>query len=619
MGIIAGIHKSLNRDEAARRLSVMLDVQSHRDPSGAVVSHVTNGLAIGGINHFDKRSEIHRNSQVYAYVDGIVLHSPFQQYTSHSDVVIASYEKWGLDFMNHLEGEFACAVLDDAKKRLILARDPHGHKPLHYCHHNSDSLVFSSEIKGILAAGIAAEIDLVNFSDFLTLNNIPYPGTIFQNIFQVEPGSLVIFEHNEIKVKKYWHHTIAVDETVSLSEAVEQIGPILKDAVAKRMVTDNTYCFLSGGIDSSAIVSYAAEIGGREVHTVSIGFEEEEENELEDAAIMARHVGAKHHSLVVRPESFFDILETLVLHHDIPFTDTSAYPTYFAGKVGASLTDVILTGDGPDQSMGGSGHYVFAVKNDIFAPRSYSSRFAAGIAARILEKMVSTPTPSLPAKALRKIYRDSLPPIQAAYELRSYFPDLVKKFLCNEQLWQIHRNHNPYRHPEKWFSEAQGNDIINTYLYADLNFYVPDDLMIKVDRMCMAHGLETLSPFQDIHLAERVNKLPGAYKIHQQEGRVKTKYILKEICHNRFPERITDKVKQGFAIPLEKWLRKDNGKFVKEILLDPVTLGRPYFRKEALEHMVSVFVSGKGDYFYPSPNAIAGLLTFELWHRNYIG
>ncbi len=615
MGIIAGIHKQLNREEARQRLATMLKVQAHRDPAGKAVSHVADGLAIGSVNHFDKRDS-NNNTRVSVFVDGIVLNIPDENVSS-SNAIVAAYNKWGLDFRNHLEGEFSCVIWDDKKELLILARDPYGHKPLHYFH-RLDTLIFSSEIKGILAAGVQAEVDLVNLSDFLTLNNFPYPATIFKNIFQVEPGALVLFDHNGLRIKRYWEHTIAVDETISFAEALEQFEPVFKNAVAKRMRGENTYCFLSGGTDSSALVSFATEIGGKEVHTVSIGFEEEEENELEDAALMAKHVGARHHSLVVKPDSFFEILDTLVYHHDIPFTDTSAYPTYFAGKVGAELTDVILTGDGPDQSMGGSGHHVFAIKNNSFAERPDSRRILAGIVAQILGKIVSSPDPSLSSKALRKIYRDSLSPVHAAYDLRSYFPDLVKKYLCNDQLWQIHCADTPYRHPEKWFSEAKDCDNINKYLYADLKFYVPDDLMIKVDRMCMAHGLETLSPFQDVNLAKIVNKLPGSYKIHQRDGQIITKYLLKELCRNRFPQRIATKKKQGFGIPLEKWLRKDNGKFVKDILLDPLTLNRSYFKKTALQNLVQVFLAGKGDYFYPSPNTVAGLLTFELWHRRYI-
>ena len=151
-----------------------------------------------------------------------------------------------------------------------------------------------------------------------------------------------------------------------------------------------------------------------------------------------------------------------------------------------------------------------------------------------------------------------------------------------------------------------------------MKFYLPDDLMIKVDRMCMAHGLETLSPFLDREFSGLVNQLPGAFKIKNQDGLISTKHILKEICAKRFPPAIVNKKKQGFGIPLEKWLKQDNGKMVREILLDPASLQRPYFKKNAIVNVVQTFLSGQGDYFYPSSNCIASLLTFELWHRRYL-
>jgi len=240
------------------------------------------------------------------------------------------------------------------------------------------------------------------------------------------------------------------------------------------------------------------------------------------------------------------------------------------------------------------------------------------IASQVLEQIIASPVPTFLSKTQRKLYRDSLSPIHAAYDLRSYFPDIVKKFICTEELWQIHLAHDPYRHPKKWFSEAEGLDDINAYLYADMKFYLPDDLMIKVDRMCMAHGLETLSPFLDREFSTLVNQLPGAFKIKNHSGTISTKHILREICKNRFPPAILNKKKQGFGIPLEKWLKKDNGKMIKEILLDPVALNRPYFKKNVLANLVEIFLSGRGDYFYPSPNCVAGLLTFELWHRKYL-
>jgi asparagine synthase (glutamine-hydrolysing) len=323
--------------------------------------------------------------------------------------------------------------------------------------------------------------------------------------------------------------------------------------------------------------------------------------------------------VAAKPDSFFDLLDTLVFHHDSPFTDTSAYPTYYAGKLARQFTDVILTGDGPDQTIGGSGHHVFAIKNNIFRSRNALARGFFRLSADLLSIFSFDPKPTLISKMRRNLYRRSLSPITAAYDLRSFFPNIVKRYICSPDLWKIHDENNPFRHPESWFREAKGVSDINKYLFADIKFYVPDDLMIKVDRMTMAHGLETLSPFQDIKLAQSVNRLPGSFKVRvTEDNRIITKYILKEICKKRFPERILNKKKQGFGIPLEKWLRQDNGSRLREVLFDRVALNRGYFDKQKVIRFVNDFINQKSDYFYPSAGGIVALLTLELWNRKYL-
>jgi len=639
VGIIAGLSGPSNKAIMQIMLTKMIDVQRHRDRKGELQSYIDNGIALGMVNHHDSvfcgsglqcfSDEQYSYWSVHAFVDGIVLNTPvitdklIDKGDSNicltcSSIVTEAYKKWGLDFMNYLEGEFACAVWDQQEKRLILARDPYGHKPLHYYAKNN-VFYFSSEIKGLLEAKVPREIDLISLSDFLSLNCVPYPATIFKDIYQVPPGSILIADHEGVRTKTYWEPSIVENHDISLEDAVGKLSAALKAAVEKRMVTPDTYCFLSGGIDSSAIVSFASEIAGKKIHAISVGFEGDEKNELLDAEVMAKHVGAEHHRVIARPESFFDMLDTLVFYHDIPFTDTSAYPTFFAAKLGCQFTDIILTGDGPDQSMGGSGHHVFALKNNAFSQRKRTKQLLAKFGSEITGSLVKIPLPSTCSKIQRKLYRDSVTPVHAAYDLRSYFPDIVKQYLCSEELWVVHVRNNPYRHPESWFEESTDTDDINKYLYADMKFYVPDDLMIKVDRMCMAHGLETLSPFQDLEIASIVSQLPGSFKINVTgHDEIKTKFILKKVCEKRFPKHTLVKRKQGFGIPLERWLKQDGGRVVKEILLDHRMLNRPYFRKESLIKFVDIFLKGKGDYFFSSPNAIAGLIILEIWHQRYI-
>jgi len=648
MGVIAGIYlvKGKNQDLEDSLLK-MMKIQAHRD-SSEPINYIGENFAFGMANRHDfifrsldlnnilvssplvSGSAIN-SSGIHAFVDGIVLETPkHKKYfesknptfplSTCSDIVAAAYEKWGLDFMNHLEGEFSCLVWDQKTQSVILARDPYCHKPIHY-YFDGSKLLFSSEIKGILAEGsIVPEVDLQSLSDFLSLNSIPNPATIFKDIKQVSPGGMIIVTATGIKEHTYWYPRLCPDESMPLEDAIFQLTGKLRDAVRKRMVNEDTYCFLSGGLDSSAIISLAAELSNKPVHAISVGFEEEEQNELGDAAIMAKHVGAIHHQFVETPDSFFDILDLLVYHHDSPFTDTSAFPTFYAAKLANQLTNLILTGDGPDQTLGGSDHYVFALKHNLFSDRKKVHQMlfkpAAGLA-RIFNK---SPKPSIFSKIERKLYRDSLSlPAHVLYELRSYFPEIVKRFICSEWLWNIHLKKSPYRYPESWFEEAKELDYVNKYLFADIKFYIPDILMIKVDRMCMAHGLETLSPFMDIPLSNFLNKLPGNYKIKVgTNNEVITKYILRKMCEGRFPGHTLTKKKQGFEIPVDKWLRQCGNKYLREILLDHRTLQRCYFKKKSIEQLVNTFIERKGDYFFPNPRGIVGLLTFELWHRKYI-
>ncbi|MFH2066617.1 MAG: asparagine synthase-related protein [Pseudomonadota bacterium] len=639
MGTIAGISTNRSDRNLREKLMKMMNCQAHRD-SGEPVIFVDTQLAVAMRNTQDtslykkyKTSEYGEynvtQNKIYAFVDGIVLGvhalaTEFESLGYHKDQISGSatvayaYQKWGLDFMKHLEGEFACAVWDPENFRLVIARDPFGHKPVHY-YCDSNVFLFSSEIKGIISGGITPELDLVSLSDFLTLNNVPFPKTIFKDIFQVPPGSLLIFSRSGMQIRTYWEPKMSIDQSMRLEDATSLLTEKLKHAIKKRMVTEDVYCFLSGGIDSSAVISFASELSAKPIHAISVGFEEEETNELEDAAVMASHVQAVHHKVIARPESFFDMLNTMVLHHDAPFTDTSSYPTYYAAKTARQLTDVILTGDGPDQTMGGSGHHVAAIQDNVFGDKNQLAIAFYTFGAAILKQMVRTPKPSILSKVERKILRESLPPVHKAFFMRSFFPDNVKQFICNPDLWKIHEINDPYRYPKSWFFEAGDIDTINKYLYSDIRFYVVDDLMIKLDRMCMAHGLETISPFQDIELGKVVGAMPGHFKINRPtKNEIITKYILKKVCEKRFPDHIMKKKKQGFGIPLEKWLKQRNGEDLKSILLDPKTMNRGYFNKKSMEHFVNIFLTNQGDYFYPNPAGVVALLTLELWHRNYI-
>lgn len=642
MGLIVGkLHfNGDGRDETLRKtIEKMATVQRHRD-RGILLSITGPRYALAMVNSQntlfcpDGRAreysidESKAGGALYAFVDGIVLdvlgHQKRSEGTGYqvrvplcSAVVAEAFAQYGRSFMEYLEGEFSTAVWDDANQKLYLARDPYGHKPLHYSYDNN-TFIFSSEIKGILAGGVKAELDLANLDDFLSLNGFPWPETPFKHIQQVPPGSILEVSKDGMQIYQYWRPEFNDGVSISLEDATAMIGDSVRDAVKKRIIGKETYCFLSGGIDSSAVVSFAAELAQKPVHAISVGFEESEVNELEDAGIMAHHAGIRHHTVIAKPDSFFSMLDTLVFHHDAPFADVSAYPTYYAAQLAREYTDVILTGDGPDQILGGSDHHVAAIKNNFYRSSILRRRLCA-LTSNALRPMVRNPVPSLQSRAYRRAFRDSLLPVRSAYCMRSFFPPLIKEFLCTVDFLAANRGHDPYRFPERWFAEAGVPLGLNSFLYADVMYYIPDDLMVKVDRMSMAHGLETLSPFQDKGFAVAVNRLPAGYKIMvDRQGRITTKYILKKVCEPRFPREILRKKKQGFAIPLVKWLRQQNGSFLKEILFDPKSRARNIFKSKSVERFVNDFIAGRGDYYYPNAYALVSMLTLELWHRRYI-
>jgi len=631
MGLVAGIYSEEGAPPLHRELEKMIASQGHRGLGASVVYYGRN-VAIGMINPYDdihcrtrnddasKDHYFERNSipGIHAFLDGMVLSPLPASDVPCSTILATAYERWGLDFMNHLEGEFSCVVWDEPREKLVMARDPYGHKPLHYTVQKK-RLYFSSEIKGILSAGVPAEVDLISLSDFLSFNHIPSPATIFKGIFQVPPGCMVVVSEKGITTHPYRDHRPRVDQNLSLEDAEIQLAESIRNAVKKRMVTQDTYCFLSGGIDSSAVASFAAELSEKPIHAISVGFEEEAYDESEYAAIMAKHVGAEFSRLIARPDSFFDMLDSLVRHHDSPFWDSSAYPTFLGAELARTLTDVILTGDGPDQMMGIDDHYLILLLGQGSFAWIKDKQRLCNLGYRLMERFIKDPTPSFFSKVKRNLYWGGLSYDRSANDIVSICPDIVKKFLCTDDLWKIHMRNDPFRHLTPFFRKAEDYNDINNFFWEQTTHFIPEDLKIKTDRMCMAQGLETLSPFQDRQVSMVVKRLPAHFKTRiSPEKKVEKKYILRRICRKRFPEPILKKKKQGFAIPLEKWLKQDNGKYVREILMDSKTHRRGYFKKESLEKYLTTFFENREDWFFPKASGMVALLTIELWHRRYI-
>jgi asparagine synthase (glutamine-hydrolysing) len=652
MGVIGGICFS---EGPAARLRALLDCQAHRAAGAAAITHDGPGFALGMCNPHDgiwasfagpdgpagptprrRSAPSLRSGGVHVVVDGIVLDGPalreeladrgvFVARPTCAALLAGAYRAWGLGFMEHLEGEFSCAVWDDERRRLVLARDPFGSRPIHYSEERGE-VVFSSEIKGVLAAGVTSGVDLQSLSTLLSLNGVPAPGTLFSTIKKVEPGTLRVFESEPRSSRShcYWSPIPEIDAAISAEQAAEELEAQLQQAVRRRMLRPETYCLLSGGMDSSCVVSLATEAGGRPVHAVSIGFEDASYNELDDARAMAEHVGAEHHYEICKPHALPELVEKVVRHQDEPFFDTSAFPTHDAARLASSVTDLVLTGDGPDQLHGGSPHHVFAVETGHFndAPGWLDPlrRRALSAGQQLLRPLLDRldPRPSLAAKVHRKLHRLAQSPIRSFFDIEAYFPEIVKRHVCSPELWRHHEQSHPYALPEQWFAECGDADDVCKVLHADVRLFLPDDLMIKVDRMFRVFGVETLSPFLDRGVARAFLKLPGRLRVREEAGEVITKGTLRRVTDPRLPQRLREKKKQGFGVPLDRWLREEHGDFLREMLLDSRSLSRGIFRPEVVRRMVETFLAGRNDYFYANEFAMIGMASLEVWHRAYI-
>jgi len=358
------------------------------------------------------------------------------------------------------------------------------------------------------------------------------------------------------------------------------------------------------------------EISGRPFKVFTGAFSEKEYDESPDARIVAEHLGLDHHVVPIDVgKDFPDLLSKIVWHHDAPFADTSAIPSYFTAMYTRGHVDTVLTGDFPDQLLGGSGHHAKAL----------SREQADGLLHRILRwslvrKMISqlplkAGTTSLPDRIQRMLYRESFPIDEQRIILDMPIPEPLKRCLYSREFLEINRQHDPLELARSEYDKVRDKGLLDRLLYFDVTTYAPDDLMVKVERMTMAHGLNALSPFHDIDLIEFAATLPPELKISGMNRKV----VLREAIRPLLPIATLEKKKKGFDMPIGAWLVKRYPDFVRDVLFDSRTMSRGYFNTDFMKKMVNRFLGGQSDYATGSEAAIISLLTLELWHRLFIG
>jgi len=563
------------------------------------------------ITNEDETCWIIFNGEIYNFLDlRQELETRGHQFRTRSDteVILRAYEQWGEDCVHHLRGMFAFAIYDrrsDRRERLFIARDRVGKKPLFYTHAQADGLfIFASEIKAILEhPAVARRVNRRVIPLYLAHGYVPAPYTMFEGIYELPPGHTLTVQNGEIEIKEYWdvEYPQEGDGLVKEAEIIEQVRHLLEEAVRVRLISDVPLgAFLSGGIDSTAIVAFMARHMNQRVKTFAIGFEDDSSfNELEYARLVARTYATDHHKFIVRPDAV-DLLPKLVWHYDQPFGDSSAIPTYLLAKLTRSHVTVALTGDGGDELF--AGYERFAAARLAEAYRDAPS-FAQAALAHILRVLTESATYDSFVRRARRFVENA--PLSLSLGYLGWVGVFQEDFI--RELFDSRIDIAPAAHFQTYFDNVQGVDPIGQLLYVNTKTYLPGDLLVKTDRMSMANSLEARSPFLDQELLAFAARISSDLKL---KG-LTTKYILKRALQGIVPEEIIQRKKHGFGVPVGRWFRDDLHDYVREALLSPQALQRGYFKEEVLRGLIDEHQKGQRDHTH----RLWTLLTFEVWHR----
>ncbi|MFZ1158623.1 MAG: asparagine synthase (glutamine-hydrolyzing), partial [Candidatus Sulfotelmatobacter sp.] len=549
------------------------------------------------------------NGEIYNFPElRIELEKSGHHFASHSDteVIVHLYEEFGADCVNKLRGMFGFALYDERRRKLLMARDRFGKKPLHYAL-VGDRLLFGSEIKSILA--VAPELAAVNneaILQYLYFGYVPDPLTSFLPIQKLPPGHLLEFEAGNIQVRQYWDlPRYGTHYPNSEEECLEEMERRLAEAVRIRLISDVPLgAMLSGGVDSSTVVALMARASSQPVKTFSIGFRHDDFNEAHYARMVAQRLGTDHHELIVEP-NVLETVERLTSSLEEPFGDSSMLPTYYVSCLARKHVTVALSGDGGDEIFAGYDRYAIHMGRQIFqripawAWRFYRNqvypRLPRNMRGRKFSYNISLP--------LRERYVDGISFVPAFERemplLSSEFRDAVRDYPDPQLLM--------YR----YFDEAQADDPLSRMLYTDTKTYMVADILTKVDRMSMLTSLEVRVPLLDHVFVEWVTGLPADFKM--RDG--KQKYILRKLAERvGVPREVLYRPKQGFALPLVHWMRNELKDLILTVLLEPKTLQRGYFNPKAVQQLLDEHFRGRRNH----SDRIWRLLMLELWHRNFL-
>lgn len=551
------------------------------------------------------------NGEIYNYQE---LRQPFVDqgypFRSHSDteVILALYEKYGEACLQYLRGMFAFALWDTRQEKLFIARDRLGKKPLKY-YVSDNEIVFASELKALFADPVVPrQVDERAIYHYLSFQYVPGPLTGFQGIAKLPPAHYLVAHKGKVDVKRYWQLSYAHQVQRPEEEWTELIRRELRESVRLRMIADVPLgAFLSGGVDSSAVVAMMAEQSSRPVKTFSIGFPEASHNELEYARMIAQRFGTDHTEFIVEPKAL-EVLPKLIHHYEEPYADSSAVPTYYVSQLTRQHVTVVLNGDGGDENFAGYGRYQihqFASAYDRVPAflREGLIRPGAGWLAKILKT-------TLTDRANRFAMSMAQGPARRYLDYICYFNEAEKHQLLNQEYLRRLANEDSRRIVEGWFAQVDGLRPIDQALAVDIMSYLPDDLLVKVDIASMAVSLEGRSPLLDHRLMEMAATIPSSLKIRGREK----KYIFKKALSGILPDDVLYRPKMGFGVPIEHWFRHELKDYIRDQLLSSRMADRGLFNMDHVRRYIDEHQHTRVNHAH----RLWALLTLELWFQEYI-
>jgi asparagine synthase (glutamine-hydrolysing) len=526
---------------------------------------------------------------------------------SDTEAIVHAYDQYGTDCPKYLRGMFAFAIWDERDESLFLARDRVGKKPLLYAE-LPGQLIFGSEFSALLLhPEVSRDVDFEAIHHYLSFICVPAPLTAYRAIRKLEPAHWLLWKNGETRTERYWRLDFNQKTSLSEAEAGERTVELLREAVRIRLMSEVPLgAFLSGGIDSSAVVALMAQESTERVKTFSIGFDEQDFSELHHARRVAKHVGADHHEFIVRPNAL-EILPTLVEHYGEPFADSSAIPSYYVSRETRRYVTVALNGDGGDECFAGYERY--AAMNLAERYTSVPAVFREGLVGNVLRAI-----PAEGSRVLRRAKRfaaaASMTPIERYLRWVSAFTESAKADLYSDDFRRSMAGQHSADILMPWFAKANGAGIIDATLLTDTMTYLPNDLLVKMDIASMAVSLEARSPFLDHHLMEFAASLPEKLKLR----RLTTKYLLKRVLKGLLPSENLNRGKMGFGVPIGHWFRGPMESFLRETLLSEKALGRGLFKPESVRLIIDQHVGHKEDHSH----RLWTLLMLELWFQRFI-